>query len=281
MNRPLRLLILTGITSATISATALLASAANAAPSSTGLAHGNGHEKTAVTVAASSAPTESVVPAVPAAVPTSADTNAPQPPSNADFSGNGANVHGPYDSTRDGSPSLNGNGGGQAVGKPCAGCVGKADNKNPKGQLPGGSDHNKGYECDANHGIGRSNPAHTGCTSHVVTPPVVVPPVVTPPVVITPPVESTPPAVNVPVPSGSTSVPQTVETPVTEVNPPVLVTSPVPADAPSTVVDATAEHTLAQTGAAVRITGLAALLSLVAGALMVMGSRRRPGARLH
>ena len=87
----------------------------------------------------------------------------PQAPSNADYSGHGANQHGPYDSTRDGSPSGNGNGKGEANGKPCAGCVGKADNKNPKGQQPGGSDHNAGYECDRNHGIGRSNPAHTGC----------------------------------------------------------------------------------------------------------------------
>lgn len=99
------------------------------------------------------------------------DTSVPQPPSNADFSGNGANVNGPYDSTRDGSPSLNGNGGGEAVGKPCAGCVGKADNKNPQGQMPGGSDANKGYECDANHGIGRSNPAHTGCKPGETPPP--------------------------------------------------------------------------------------------------------------
>src|SRR3954452_1022149 len=99
--------------------------------------------------------------------------NSPQPASNADFSGHGANVHGPYDSTRDGSASANGNGGGQATGKPCAGCVGKADNKNPKGQMPNGSDHNPGYECDRNHGIGRGNPAHTGCTS--TTPPVCVP----------------------------------------------------------------------------------------------------------
>lgn len=30
----------------------------------------------------------------------SSDTNSPQPPSNADYSGNGANVHGPYDSDR-------------------------------------------------------------------------------------------------------------------------------------------------------------------------------------
>lgn len=98
----------------------------------------------------------------------------PQPASKADFSGNGANQHGSYDSTRDGSPSGNGNGGGEAKGKPCAGCVGKADNKNPRGQHPDGSDHNKGYECDGNHGIGRSNPAHTGCRmASASTPPVV------------------------------------------------------------------------------------------------------------
>jgi hypothetical protein len=96
----------------------------------------------------------------------SGDVLAPQPLSNADLNAGGANNGGncgAYCSTRDGSPSLNGNGGGKQVGQPCAGCVGKADNKNPKGQAPNGSDHNKGYECDANHGIGRSNPAHTGC----------------------------------------------------------------------------------------------------------------------
>ena len=100
----------------------------------------------------------------------SGDTSAPQPASNADYSGHGANVHGPYDSTRDGSASQNGNGNGKAVGKPCAGCVGKADNKNPPGQLPGGSDNNAGYECDRNHGVGRSNPAHTGCTPSTTPP---------------------------------------------------------------------------------------------------------------
>lgn len=68
-----------------------------------------------------------------------------------------------YDSTCDGSPSLNGNGNGNANGKPCAGCVGAADNKNPKGQLPGPEDHNKGYECDGNNGIGKGNPAHSAC----------------------------------------------------------------------------------------------------------------------
>lgn len=106
------------------------------------------------------------------------DLNSPQPASNADFSGNGANTHGPYDSTRDGSPSENGKGDGAAVGKPCAGCVGKADNKNPPGQLPGGSDPNAGYECDRNQGIGKTNPAHTGCKEQ---PPTTTPPTTGPP----------------------------------------------------------------------------------------------------
>jgi hypothetical protein len=96
-------------------------------------------------------------------------TTQPQPSSNADFSGHGANIHGSYDSTRDGSLSGNGNGAGAAVGKPCAGCVGKADNKNPPGQHPDGSDANAGYECDRNRGIGNTNPAHTGCRA--VSPP--------------------------------------------------------------------------------------------------------------
>src|SRR3954451_17238838 len=99
---------------------------------------------------------------------TSGAPSQPQPVSNADQNSGGANGKcpgGPYCSTRDGSPSGNGNGGGKATGKPCAGCVGKADNKNPKGQYPNGSDHNAGYECDRNHGVGRTNPAHTGCTS--------------------------------------------------------------------------------------------------------------------
>jgi hypothetical protein len=98
----------------------------------------------------------------------------PQPLSHADTKHVGANGQcpgGPYCSTRDGSPSGNGNGNGNATGKPCAGCVGNADNKNPKGQLPGGSDHNNGYECDGNHGVGRSNPAHTGCKTPVPPPP--------------------------------------------------------------------------------------------------------------
>jgi hypothetical protein len=104
---------------------------------------------------------------------TSGSATQPQPISKADANTGGANGQcpgGPYCSTRDGSPSGNGNGNGKATGKPCAGCVGKADNKNPKGQMPNGSDHNAGYECDRNHGIGRSNPAHTGCRSTTPTP---------------------------------------------------------------------------------------------------------------
>ena len=77
----------------------------------------------------------------------------------------------PYDSTCDGSPSENGKGEGNATGKPCAGCVGAADNKNPKGQLPDGSDPNNGYECDGNQGVGQTNPAHTGCDAYSNTAP--------------------------------------------------------------------------------------------------------------
>ena len=125
--------------------------------------------------------------------------NKPQTLSKADLNSGGANGQcpgGPYCSTRNGSPSLNGNGNGKATGKPCAGCVGKADNKNPKGQMPNGTDHNAGYECDRNNGIGKSNPAHTACIP-TVTPPAVcvpkanenknyVPEVVTPPAVCVP-----------------------------------------------------------------------------------------------
>jgi hypothetical protein len=98
------------------------------------------------------------------------DPSQPQPVLHPDNQ-NGANANpGPYSSTRDGSPSLNGNGNGAAVGKPCAGCVGAADNKNPPGQFPDGSDPNAGYECDTNNGIGKTNPAHTGCVSTPPTP---------------------------------------------------------------------------------------------------------------
>lgn len=81
------------------------------------------------------------------------------------FNGNGGSAASgnQYASTCDGRASQNGNGGGNANGKPCQGCVGNADNKNPPGQFPNGSDHNNGYECDGNNGVGKGNPAHTGC----------------------------------------------------------------------------------------------------------------------
>ena len=102
---------------------------------------------------------------------TAGDPSSPQPQSTADTNNGGANGQcpgGTYCSTRHGAKSQNGNGGGKATGKPCAGCVGKADNKNPPGQetsSPGTTFPNNGYECDNNNGIGKTNPAHTGCTS--------------------------------------------------------------------------------------------------------------------
>lgn len=88
--------------------------------------------------------------------------------------GHGANTSGAYDNTCDGSPSRNGSDkDGTRGGRPCAGCVGNADDKNPPGQYPDGpTDHNNGYECDqkgrseneGNNGVGFGNPAHTGCT---------------------------------------------------------------------------------------------------------------------
>ena len=67
---------------------------------------------------------------------------------------------GPYDHDNcDGSQGMHGNGGN---GK-CAGCTGKADDKSPGGQYPG--DHNNGYECDHNNGVGKGNPAHSRCSA--------------------------------------------------------------------------------------------------------------------
>lgn len=87
-------------------------------------------------------------------------------------SGSGANTGpGPYAPSGVGLPSGNGNSGGAATGKPCAGCVGNADAKNPPGQRPGPHDHNNGYECDGNSGIARTNPAHSGCTTTTGVPP--------------------------------------------------------------------------------------------------------------
>lgn len=80
----------------------------------------------------------------------------------------GANASGPYDATGIQGPGP-GQGNGNAVGQPCDGCVGDADNKNPLGQLPGPEDANVGYECEAgpNFGVGTGNPAHTTCGTTV------------------------------------------------------------------------------------------------------------------
>ncbi|HEU4511499.1 MAG TPA: LPXTG cell wall anchor domain-containing protein [Nocardioidaceae bacterium] len=118
----------------------------------------------------------------------------PQPESNADQNDGGANAYdcedgpeGPYcATTRHGSE--NGLGDGEAVGRPAAGSVGRADNKNPPGQEPGPEDGNRGYECDwpgsrPNQGIAEGNPAHTGCVTEEKPPVKVTPPEqpVTPP----------------------------------------------------------------------------------------------------
>lgn len=134
-----------------------------------------------------------------ASASTSGSLNEPQLISNADANLSGANGQCPaagglYCSTRNGSASLNGSDNGNAVGRPDAGAVGKADNKNPPGQMSNavaGADLNAGYECDRNQGIGQTNPAHTGCIrASSVVPPSVVPPSVVPksvvPSVVTP-----------------------------------------------------------------------------------------------
>src|SRR3954447_16250924 len=76
---------------------------------------------------------------------TSGSTSQPQPQSNADKNSGGANGQcpgGPYCSTRNGSPSGNGNGGGKATGKPCAGCGRKGADKKPPGAKTNSHDHN-------------------------------------------------------------------------------------------------------------------------------------------
>ena len=102
---------------------------------------------------------------------TEGDVDGEQPESTADQNDGGANSYdceegpeGPYCGTERTEDSANGKGDGDATGRPGAGTVGKADNKNPRGQEPGPNDANGGYECDGNEGIAKGNPAHTGCT---------------------------------------------------------------------------------------------------------------------
>ena len=94
-----------------------------------------------------------------------------QPVSGADLNLGGANGNcsdtepddGYFCGTARTQASGNGQGQGVAVGKPYQAHKGKADNKNPAGQVQ--SDHNNGYECDGNQGIAKGNPAHTSCVS--------------------------------------------------------------------------------------------------------------------
>lgn len=103
-----------------------------------------------------------------------ADAKSPpgQTPGGSDGdAGHGANQPGPYDPNGVGQPSGNGKSEDNNGKRPCAGCVGNADAKNPPGQMPGGSDGNAGYECDRNQGVGKTNPAHSGCGPAPTAPP--------------------------------------------------------------------------------------------------------------
>ena len=132
-----------------------------AAPSEQGEDNGRGHEKKE----AEQQPTPE---------PTPTDDGDPCTTTHGSDTGHGANNDGPdnaYTSNCDGRDSDNGNDSGGSGGRPCAGCVGNADDKNPPGQATDDSDANSGYECDTNNGVGgkksnpapAGNPAHTGC----------------------------------------------------------------------------------------------------------------------
>jgi LPXTG-motif cell wall-anchored protein len=211
---------------------------------------------------------------------TAGDTTSPQPISTADANSGGANGQcpgGPYCSTRDGSPSDNGVGDGKAVGEPCAGCVGKADNKNPRGQMPDASDGNAGYECDTNKGIARTNPAHTGCVtppSPECVPTPEVPCVPSPECVPTPEVPCVPSPECVPTPEvPCVSPPECVPTPeVPCVSPPVV--SP-PQGGPVPAQVSLPSRGLPNTGAPADLVwlGVAAIASILAGAGVLLGRR--------
>jgi LPXTG-motif cell wall-anchored protein len=207
----------------------------------------------------------------------SSDLTSPEPISTADSNTGGANGQcpgGPYCSTRDGSPSANGSGDGKATGEPCAGCVGKADNKNPQGQMPNASDANAGYECDTNHGIAKGNPAHTACASapeEGCVPTETVPCV--PPECV--PTETVP----------CVSPPQCVPTETVPCAPIVtVVESPLPptsqAVAAPTALASPAVSALPNTGAPDDLPWLAgaALASIAAGVVLMTSRRQRVGA---
>ena len=127
-----------------------------------------GAEAPADAAAADDAPAEEAADestdTAPADAAATADGAAEAEPEPAQATATNADANdGPYTGDPDGSPSGNGNGGG-GDDRPCAGCVGNADDKNPPGQLPGPDDDgDNGYECDSNSGGGKTNPAHSGC----------------------------------------------------------------------------------------------------------------------
>jgi hypothetical protein len=143
----------------------VIATAVWAAPSEKGENNGRGDDKKAASEEQ------------PSSEPTPADNGGQGcDGSHGSDTGNGANTDdggaggNEYHNTCDGTASDNGNDSGGAGGRPCAGCVGNADDKNPPGQHRNGDDANNGYECDGNNGVGgkksspaAGNPAHTGC----------------------------------------------------------------------------------------------------------------------
>jgi hypothetical protein len=180
----------------------------------------------------------------------------------SDAQENSANAPGSYTGDSDGSPSLNGSGNGNANGEPCAGCVGNADDKNPPGQLPGPEDDNNGYECDGNHGIGQTNPAHTGCTTTTTAAPTTT---TAPPVTTT----TAAPTTTTAAPTTTTAAPATTTTAAVLG---VTVTRP-----PATTAVTVLGVQLARTGSNIRgLVQLAALALLLGGFCLVVGRGYNP-----
>ena len=191
----------------------------------------------------------------------------------------GANsTSGPYDpdpanpgASGVGQPSGNGTSTNKNGNRPCAGCVGKADYKNPPGQLPDGSDHNKGYECDENEGVGKMNPAHSGCAPGAVTPPTIS--VKPPNPKAAPPAESRPPAARVEEKGEVQGVEQSPGAPATPPSSPPVAAIPVAIVTPA----AGKPEELPFTGGQPLFLGLLGLLSLIAGlGLTRLLGRRSP-----
>ena len=182
--------------------------------------------------------------------------------------GGSANGPGDYDDGVPGDPSHNGNSDNE--NRPCAGCVGNADLKNPPGQYKDGSDHNNGYECDGNNGIAKTNPAHTGCVQPTTT---------TAPSTTT---TTAPSTTTTTVPSTTTTAPSTTTTtgPTTSTTEPDgSTTTTAPTEVLGVQFEKPADGTLAgafaTTGAfLVRPLVAAGLLLMVAGALLMVLRRR-------